>query len=68
MAADRMQVSEAIRKQLEEHGEDLVREMLSLMAQLLMDAQVEGLSGTPDGRGSPTLRLHRRSVTSPWLL
>lgn len=60
MAVDRMQVSEAIRKQLEENGEDLVREMLGLMVQLLMDAQVESLCGAGYAERSES-RVNRRN-------
>lgn len=49
MANHRMQGLEWVRKRLEEDGEDLVREMLRIFSQVLMDAEVEAVCGAGYG-------------------
>lgn len=59
MAKNSMQSIEWIRNQLEEHGEDLVREMLKLMAQTLMSAESDAMCGAAFGERSPERVNHR---------
>lgn len=60
MAEGSVPVSEWLRKGLIEHGQDLVREMLSMMAQLLMSADVDSLCGASYGTRSDE-RSNRRN-------
>lgn len=52
MTQDRMTIQEWLRKGLSEHGGDLIREMLSMMAQWLMSADVDALWGAEYGTRS----------------
>ena len=53
MAKNSMQSIEWIRNQLEEHGEDMVREMLRLMVQTLMSAESDAVCGAGFGERNP---------------
>jgi putative transposase len=60
VAEDSVSIAEWLRKGLVEHGTDMVREMLALMAQLLMSADVDALCGAAYGsRGDE--RVNRRN-------
>lgn len=52
MTQNRMTIQEWLRKGLNDHGGDLVREMLSMMAQWLMSADVDALCGAEYGARS----------------
>lgn len=53
MTENRMTPQQWIRKGMEEHGGDLLREMVSTMAQLLMSADVDTMCGASYGSRSP---------------
>lgn len=52
MAKNRLNVNDWLRKGLEEHGGDLLREMLAMFAQVLMSADVDTLCGADYRRRS----------------
>ena len=60
MAEKRMQVSEWMRKGLEEHGGDLLREMVAVFAQILMSTDVDAVCGATYASRSPE-RVNRRN-------
>lgn len=60
MAQPSMPVQQWIRKGFEEHGSDLVREMLAVFAQILMSADVDTQCGAPYRSPSPE-RVNRRN-------
>ena len=60
MAESSVTVSRWLRKGLVEHGQDLVREMLAMMAQLLMSADVDALCGASYGSRTEE-RVNRRN-------
>ena len=60
MTETSMNVQDWLRKGLTEHGEDLLREMLALMAQLLMSAQADTACGADYGTRDPE-RQNRRN-------
>ena len=60
MTEQSMDVREWLRKGLAENGQDLVREMLTMMAQMLMSADVDALCGAAYGSRSPE-RTNRRN-------
>lgn len=64
MAQNSMPVQQWIRKGLEEHGGDLVREMLAVFAQVLMSTDVDALCGADYGSRSPE-RVNRRNGYRP---
>ena len=67
MTATSMQIREWISKHLEENGEDLVRQMLQLIAQTLMGAEVEALCGAGYGERSEERTNHRNGYrTRRW--
>jgi transposase-like protein len=53
-----------VRKGLETHGEDLLREMVAVFCQALMHADVESLCGAPYGERSPE-RVNQRNGYRP---
>jgi transposase-like protein len=55
-----MRLEDWIRKGFEEHGEDLLREMVKAFAQVLMGAQVDALCGAEYGSRTPT-RVNQRN-------
>ncbi len=57
MAAKRMQVSDWIRKGLEEHGGDLLREMVAVFAQVLMSTDVDAVCGATYASRSSVAKL-----------
>lgn len=60
MAKTSMPVDEFLRKGFEEHGGDLMREMLTAVAQVLMSADVDALCGASYGTRSED-RVNRRN-------
>jgi len=60
VAKESMPVQEWIRKGFEEHGSDLLREMVAVFAQMLMSADVDAVCGAAYGRRSPE-RVNRRN-------
>lgn len=59
-----MTPKEWVRKGLETHGEDLLREMVAVFCQVLMDADVEGHCGAAYGERSPE-RVNQRNGYRP---
>ena len=55
-----MPAAEWVRKGLAEHGPDLLQEMIAVLAQLLMSADVDAVCGASYGSGSLE-RVHRRN-------
>ena len=64
MTKDSMTAHEWIRKGLTEHGQDPVREMLAMMAQMLMDADVDALCGAKYGQRSDQRQNRRNGYRS----
>lgn len=60
VAKESMPVQEWIRKGFEEHGSDLLREMVAVFAQMLMSADVDAVCGAAYGSRSPE-RVNRRN-------
>ena len=60
MAKTKMPAAEWVRKGLAEHGTDLLQEMVTLFAQLLMSADVDSICGASYGSRSPQ-RVNRRN-------
>ena len=60
MAKESMPVQEWIRKGFEEHGSDLLREMVAVFSQVLMSADVDVACGAAYGSRSPE-RVNRRN-------
>lgn len=60
VAKESMPVREWIRKGFEEHGSDLLREMVAIFAQILMSADVDDACGAAYGSRSPE-RVNRRN-------
>lgn len=60
MAKNTMPVSEWMRKGLEEHGGDLLREMVAVFTQILMSTDVDTVCGAAYGSRSPE-RANRRN-------
>lgn len=60
VAKESMPVQEWIRKGFEEHGSDLLREMVAVFAQILMSADVDAVCGAAYGSRSPE-RVNRRN-------
>jgi len=60
VAKESMPVQEWIRKGFEEHGSDLLREMVTAFAQILMSADVDAACGAAYGSRSPE-RVNRRN-------
>jgi len=53
VATTSMNPTEWVRKRLEEGGEDLVREMLRIFTQTLLNADADAVCGAPFGSRSP---------------
>ena len=64
MASQSMNVREWLRKGLDQHGGDLVREMLALIAQQLMSAEADAQCGAEYGERTPE-RNNRRNGYRP---
>ena len=60
MAKTKMPASEWVRKGLAEHGNDLLKEMVAVFAQLLMNADVDAVCGARYGSRTPE-RVNRRN-------
>lgn len=60
MAKDSMPVREWIRKGFEEHGNDLLREMVAVFAQMMMSADIDSACGAAYGSRTPE-RVNRRN-------
>ena len=53
MATTKMPADEWVRKGLQEHGTDLLKEMVGVFAQVLMSADVDAICGASYGSRSP---------------
>lgn len=60
MAETKMPADEWVRKGLQEHGSDLLQEMVAVFAQVLMSADVDSVCGAAYGSRSPA-RVNRRN-------
>lgn len=60
MAKTKMPAGEWVRKGLQEHGSDLLQEMVAVFAQVLMSADVDSICGAAYGSRSPD-RVNRRN-------
>jgi len=60
VAKDSMPVREWIRKGFEEHGNDLLREMVAVFAQMMMSADIDSACGAAYGSRTPE-RVNRRN-------
>ena len=64
VAKESMPVQEWIRKGFEEHGSDLLREMVAVFSQVLMSADVDAACGAAYGSRTPE-RVNRRNGYRP---